>query len=113
MNTHYDVAALGAGPAGTPPRSAPPNPARASPWSEYWGSACLNVGCIPFKALLRNAELAHAQEPAGSDGGQASATPPPQRGRALRLRRMRSPGPCSRQRNSLPTLSLRTATPTD
>ena len=26
---------------------------------KYWGGVCLNVGCIPTKALLRNAELAH------------------------------------------------------
>jgi dihydrolipoamide dehydrogenase len=26
---------------------------------EYWGGVCLNVGCIPTKSLLRNAELAH------------------------------------------------------
>ena len=25
----------------------------------YWGGVCLNVGCIPSKALLKNAELAH------------------------------------------------------
>ena len=26
---------------------------------EYWGGVCLNIGCIPTKSLLRNAELAN------------------------------------------------------
>jgi dihydrolipoamide dehydrogenase len=26
---------------------------------KYWGGVCLNVGCIPSKALLKNADLAH------------------------------------------------------
>ena len=26
---------------------------------EYWGGVCLNVGCIPTKSLLRNAEIVH------------------------------------------------------
>jgi dihydrolipoamide dehydrogenase len=26
---------------------------------KYWGGVCLNVGCIPSKALLKNAEIAH------------------------------------------------------
>ncbi|NKF31788.1 FAD-dependent oxidoreductase, partial [Pseudomonas sp. BGM005] len=25
----------------------------------YWGGVCLNVGCVPAKTLLRNAEVAH------------------------------------------------------
>jgi pyruvate/2-oxoglutarate dehydrogenase complex dihydrolipoamide dehydrogenase (E3) component len=27
--------------------------------AHYWGGVCLNVGCIPSKALLRNTEIAH------------------------------------------------------
>jgi dihydrolipoamide dehydrogenase len=27
--------------------------------AHYWGGVCLNVGCIPSEALLRNAEIAH------------------------------------------------------
>ena len=48
-------------PAGTSPPSAPPSSASRPPIIEekYWGGVCLNVGCIPSKALLRNAELAH------------------------------------------------------
>ena len=26
---------------------------------QYWGGVCLNVGCIPSKALIRNADIAH------------------------------------------------------
>ena len=48
-------------PAATWRRSARPSSARPSAVVEekYWGGVCLNVGCIPSKALLRNAELAH------------------------------------------------------
>ncbi len=34
---------------------------------KYWGGVCLNVGCIPSKALLRNAELAHIVTDRGED----------------------------------------------
>ena len=48
-------------PVGTSPPSAPPSSASPSAVVEekYWGGVCLNVGCIPSKALLRNAEIAH------------------------------------------------------
>jgi dihydrolipoamide dehydrogenase len=61
MSTHYDVVVLGAGPGGyTAAVRASQLGLRAAVVEEkYWGGVCLNVGCIPSKALLRNAELAH------------------------------------------------------
>ncbi|MFI6445007.1 dihydrolipoyl dehydrogenase [Kitasatospora sp. NPDC050543] len=59
--THYDVVVLGAGPGGytAAVRSAQLGLRTAVIEQKYWGGVCLNVGCIPSKALLRNAELAH------------------------------------------------------
>ena len=59
--THYDVVVLGAGPGGyvAAIRSAQLGLNTAIVEPRYWGGVCLNVGCIPSKALLRNAELAH------------------------------------------------------
>ncbi|MBB6345467.1 dihydrolipoyl dehydrogenase [Nonomuraea muscovyensis] len=61
MSTHYDVVVLGAGPGGytAAVRSAQLGLRTAVVEEKYWGGVCLNVGCIPSKALLRNAELAH------------------------------------------------------
>ncbi|BAJ31880.1 MULTISPECIES: dihydrolipoyl dehydrogenase [Kitasatospora] len=61
MSTHYDVVVLGAGPGGytAAVRSAQLGLRTAVIEAKYWGGVCLNVGCIPSKALLRNAELAH------------------------------------------------------
>ncbi|MFE9423655.1 dihydrolipoyl dehydrogenase [Kitasatospora sp. NPDC006697] len=58
--THYDVVVLGAGPGGytAAVRSAQLGLKTAVIEEKYWGGVCLNVGCIPSKALLRNAELA-------------------------------------------------------
>jgi dihydrolipoamide dehydrogenase len=59
--THYDVVVLGAGPGGyvAAIRAAQLGLNTAVVEPKYWGGVCLNVGCIPSKALLRNAELAH------------------------------------------------------
>ncbi|MEX2982298.1 dihydrolipoyl dehydrogenase [Streptomyces sp. C36] len=61
MSTHFDVVVLGAGPGGytAAVRSAQLGLRVAVVEEKYWGGVCLNVGCIPSKALLRNAELAH------------------------------------------------------
>ena len=58
---HFDVVVLGAGPGGyvAAIRAAQLGLQVAIVEEKYWGGVCLNVGCIPSKALLRNAELAH------------------------------------------------------
>ncbi|WNI19462.1 dihydrolipoyl dehydrogenase [Actinacidiphila sp. ITFR-21] len=60
MSAHFDVVVLGAGPGGytAAVRSAQLGLSVAVVEERYWGGVCLNVGCIPSKALLRNAELA-------------------------------------------------------
>ncbi len=57
----FDVVVLGAGPGGytAAVRAAQLGLRAAVVEEKYWGGVCLNVGCIPSKALLRNAELAH------------------------------------------------------
>lgn len=61
MTAHYDVVVLGAGPGGyvAAIRAAQLGKSVAVVEKKYWGGVCLNVGCIPSKALLKNAELAH------------------------------------------------------
>ncbi|MGW2548590.1 dihydrolipoyl dehydrogenase [Streptomyces sp. NPDC001635] len=58
---HFDVVVLGAGVGGyvAAIRAAQLGKRVAVVEEKYWGGVCLNVGCIPSKALLRNAELAH------------------------------------------------------
>ncbi len=57
----FDVVVLGSGPGGyvAAIRAAQLGLRTAVVEEKYWGGVCLNVGCIPSKALLRNAELAH------------------------------------------------------
>lgn len=61
QDEHFDVVVLGAGPGGyvAAIRAAQLGRRVAVVEEKYWGGVCLNVGCIPTKALLRNAELAH------------------------------------------------------
>lgn len=61
MTEHYDVVVLGAGPGGyvAAIRASQLGKKVAVVEKQYWGGVCLNVGCIPSKALLKNAEVAH------------------------------------------------------
>jgi len=73
----FDVVVLGAGPGGyvAAIRAAQLGLSTAVVESKYWGGVCLNVGCIPSKALLRNAELANifiAQAKQFGIGGNAT-----------------------------------------
>jgi len=60
-DNHFDVLVLGAGPGGyvAAIRASQLGKRVAVVEEKYWGGVCLNVGCIPSKALLKNAELAH------------------------------------------------------
>lgn len=59
--SHFNVLVLGAGPGGyvAAIRAAQLGQTVGIVEEKYWGGVCLNVGCIPSKALLRNAEIAH------------------------------------------------------
>jgi len=57
---HYDLIVLGAGSGGYVAgiRAAQLGLSVAIVEERYWGGVCLNTGCVPSKALLRNAEIA-------------------------------------------------------
>ena len=61
MSVHFEVVVLGAGPGGyvAAIRAAQLGLKTAIIELKYWGGVCNNVGCIPTKSLLRNAEIAH------------------------------------------------------
>jgi dihydrolipoamide dehydrogenase len=61
MAKEYDLLVLGAGPGGyvAAIRASQLGLKAAVIEKQWWGGVCLNVGCIPSKALLHNAELAH------------------------------------------------------
>jgi len=58
---NYDVVVIGAGPAGyvAAIRASQLGLKSAVVEKEYLGGVCLNVGCVPSKSLLKNAELAY------------------------------------------------------
>ena len=67
----YDVLVIGAGPAGyvAAIRAAQLGNKVAIIDKEFLGGVCLNVGCIPSKALLKNAEVAHTLRTKGEEFG--------------------------------------------
>lgn len=69
--SEYDVIVLGAGPGGyvCAIRASQLGLKTAIVEKEWLGGVCLNVGCIPSKALLRNAEIAHILRERGKDFG--------------------------------------------
>lgn len=71
MAKEYDVVVLGAGPGGyvAAIRAAQLGLQTAVVEKKYWGGVCLNVGCIPSKALIKNAEIAHTLQRRGEEFG--------------------------------------------
>ena len=67
----FDVTVVGAGPAGyvAAIRAAQLGLKVAIVERKYWGGVCLNVGCIPTKSLLKNAEVAHTLHKRGRELG--------------------------------------------
>ena len=71
MTNEYDVVILGAGPGGyvAAIRAAQLGQKVAIIEREYWGGVCLNIGCIPSKALLKNSEIIHTLKHRGKEFG--------------------------------------------
>ena len=67
----FDVVVVGAGPGGyvAAIRAAQLGLKTAIVEKKWLGGVCLNVGCIPSKALLKNAEVAHLLRERGKDFG--------------------------------------------
>jgi dihydrolipoamide dehydrogenase len=71
MTETYDVVVIGAGPGGyvAAIRAAQLGQKTAIIEKQWLGGVCLNVGCIPSKALLKNAEVAHTLRERGKEFG--------------------------------------------
>ena len=67
----YDVVVIGAGPGGyvSAIRASQMGLKTAIVDKQWLGGVCLNVGCIPSKALLKNAEVAHTLRERGKEFG--------------------------------------------
>ena len=68
---NYDVIVIGAGPAGyvCAIRAAQLGLKTAIIDKQWLGGVCLNIGCIPSKALLKNAEVIHTLRERGKEFG--------------------------------------------
>lgn len=68
---NYDVIIIGAGPAGyvSAIRAAQLEMKTAIIDKQWLGGVCLNIGCIPSKALLKNAEVIHTLRERGKEFG--------------------------------------------
>ncbi len=71
MAENFDVVVIGAGPAGyvAAIRAAQLKQKVAIVDKQWLGGVCLNVGCIPSKSLLKNAEVAHTLRHRAKDFG--------------------------------------------
>ncbi len=71
MANNYDVIVIGAGPGGyvAAIRAAQLGQKTAIVDKQWLGGVCLNVGCIPSKALLKNAEVADTLRHRGQEFG--------------------------------------------
>ena len=71
MSNKYDVIIIGAGPGGyvSAIRAAQLGLKTAIIDKLWMGGICLNVGCIPSKSLLKNAEIAHTLRERGKEFG--------------------------------------------
>ena len=71
MADQYDVVVIGAGPGGYPAaiRAAQLGLKVACVEKQWLGGVCLNIGCIPSKSLLKNAEYIHTIKHRGKELG--------------------------------------------
>src|SRR5689334_21143779 len=76
-STHYDVAVIGSGPGGyvAAIRAAQLGARTAIVEKQYLGGTCLNVGCIPSKAMLHIAEVMQSMASMGELGIELQLPP--------------------------------------